>query len=289
VFSRGTAVLALLGLLAACGSLPRPFEGNPGANATRLAQPPPSRLAVLPPDGALLTDEGGHALAEALAKALLDKEVPATAEPAMRSDWKLVITAETRGHMVVPFYGVKNPAGVDQGSAEGPPVGAAAWAAADSATMNQVAQDAAPKLATLLTNIEAARQESDPNSLLNRPARVAFSGVTGAPGDGDRSLAMQMRTELPKLGQVLQETTEGADFTLAGVVATTPVAGDQVRVEIEWIVTDAHGKEAGKVTQLNNVPRGTLDGYWGDVAAVVAKEAAGGVRDVITNQTGARR
>ena len=41
--------------------------------------------------------------------------------------------------------------------------------------------------------------------------------------------------------------------------------------------------------QLNEVPPGTLDKFWGDVALVVAQEAAGGVKDVILNQAGARR
>ena len=40
--------------------------------------------------------------------------------------------------------------------------------------------------------------------------------------------------------------------------------------------------------QLNEVPPGTLDRYWGDVAVVVADEAAGGVRDVVQNVSGTR-
>ena len=56
-----------------------------------------------------------------------------------------------------------------------------------------------------------------------------------------------------------------------------------------WKVADAKGAEAGQVAQLNQVPRGTLAGLWADVALVVAQEAAGGVRDVIRNQTGVRR
>jgi hypothetical protein len=40
------------------------------------------------------------------------------------------------------------------------------------------------------------------------------------------------------------------------------------------------------VVQLNEIPAGTLDRYWGDVAVVVATEASGGVNDVIRRQTG---
>ena len=40
--------------------------------------------------------------------------------------------------------------------------------------------------------------------------------------------------------------------------------------------------------QLNEVPARSLDRFWGDVAVVVATEAAGGVRDVIINAGGGR-
>ncbi|MCW3476036.1 hypothetical protein [Limobrevibacterium gyesilva] len=288
MFSR-LALFLLLGLLAGCGSLPRPFEGNPGATALRLAQPPPARLAVPAPGTAFLTDAASDSLARNLAAALVDQEVPAVADAPGRTDWRLIITAETRGETIVPGYTVQDPAGVDQGATEGLPISAASWAAAAPATLKQAAADAAPRVASLLTHIEAARRQSDPNSLVNRPARVAFTGVTGAPGDGNQSLTRQIRDQLSKLGQVLQDTDQGADFTLVGEVKTAPIAGGQMRVEIQWLVKDARGAEAGRVVQLNEVPRGTLDGYWGDIALVVAQEAAGGVRDVIVNQGGAKR
>ncbi|MDQ2803970.1 MAG: hypothetical protein M3Y41_15335, partial [Pseudomonadota bacterium] len=56
--------------------------------------------------------------------------------------------------------------------------------------------------------------------------------------------------------------------------------------EIQWAVRNPHGDERGRVVQLNVVPAGTLDHYWGDVAVAVAQEAAGGVRDVILRQSG---
>ena len=52
--SHSLAVFLLLTLLAGCGTLPRPFEGNPGATARKLAQPPETRLFVDMPDAGLL-------------------------------------------------------------------------------------------------------------------------------------------------------------------------------------------------------------------------------------------
>jgi hypothetical protein len=281
--------LLILLSLAACGGLPRPFEGNPGANALRLAAPPPARLAVPPPSAGVLPDAQATLFAAALADALAAQDVPAVAEPAREGDWRLAIATEPRGGMVVPLYTIEDPAGTEQGSTEGLPIASASWTEAAPATLKQAAADAAPRLAALLTSIEAARHESNPSSLANHLTRLAFRGVTGAPGDGNQSLARQMRSELAKLGEVVQDTDAGADFVLAGAVTTTPTANGQMRVEIQWIVDDASGAERGKVVQLNEIPGGTLDHYWGDVAVVVAHEAAGGVRDVILNQTGAKR
>ncbi|MBV9735501.1 MAG: hypothetical protein JO209_06290 [Acidisphaera sp.] len=275
--------------LAGCGDLPRPFMGRPGAQAMRLLQPPPPRLAVPPPREAMLGDGARDAYAAAVAEALLQQAVPAVAGPSKPGDWRLVLGAKASGDVVVPSYTVENPKGEKQGSIDGAPVPAGQWAGGDRLALVQEALGAAPGIATLLTGIEAAIQQSDPNSLVNRPARVVLTGVAGAPGDGDQSLALQMRRELPKTGEVVQDSPGGADFSLAGKVTVAPGAGGTQRVEIQWIVADARGDERGRIVQINEVPPGTLDQYWGDVALVVAQQAAGGIKEVILNQTAARQ
>jgi hypothetical protein len=52
------------------------------------------------------------------------------------------------------------------------------------------------------------------------------------------------------------------------------------------VVKTGGGDERGRVIQLNEIPAGTLDHYWGDVAVVVATEASSGVNDVIKRQSG---
>ncbi len=59
-----------------CGGLPRPFEGDPGATALRLAVPPPSRLAVPTPTAALLPQSAAETWAGAVADDLVGQEVP---------------------------------------------------------------------------------------------------------------------------------------------------------------------------------------------------------------------
>ena len=85
---------------------------------------------------------------------------------------------------------------------------------------------------------------------------------------------------------MVQDDASGADFIVQGNVNMVPIAGGQQRVEIQWTVAAASGDERGKVVQLNDIPAGSLDHYWADVAIVVATEAAGGVNDVIKRQSG---
>jgi hypothetical protein len=281
------SILWLLPLLAlvGCGDLPEPFLGNPGATGRILAQPPTPRLVVPPPGNALLPDAGSQAMAADLAKALQAQEVPAVSGDPGRTDWRLVATASQVGATVVPEFTVLDPQGKDRGKTEGPAVPTDVWAAATPATLQQSATDAAPKIAALLTGIETAREMADPNSLYNRRAKVMVADVTGAPGDGNTSLTNQMRTHLGLLGPVVQTTAAGADYTVQGQVKAVPIPGNQQRIEIQWMIKNAAGQDLGKVVQLNEIPAGTLDHYWGDVAVVVATEASGGVNDVLKRQT----
>ena len=273
-------------LLAACGDLPEPFLGNPGATARRLAQPPTPRLAVPPPSNALLPDAASQALADALAEGLQEREVPAVADKVRSYDWQLVASAEQRGQTVVPVFRVLDPKGEDKGHVEGTPVPTSAWSEAAPATLHGTAEQAAPKISQLLTSIQTAIMHADPNSLYNRIAKVQIADVTGAPGDGNVSLTRQMKTRLAALGPMVQDSTSGADFVIEGAVRMVPIQGNQQRVEIVWTVRAANGDERGKVVQLNDIPAGSLDHYWADVAVVVATEAAGGVNDVINRQSG---
>ncbi len=278
--------LVAVACLAGCGDLPQPFLGRPGATAMRLAQPPPSRLAIPLPTQSLLTDDAAQAWSNALADALVAQELPASATRAGRGDWRLVLTAELHDGAVVPTYTVLNPHGDPQGSSEGPPVPASDWAAGRPATLKAAAEAEAPKVIAMLNGIEARRQMSDPHSLLNRPPVLYFKGVSGAPGDGNSALTKQMTARLPNLGDVVQDTAKGADFTVEGQIKLAPGANKTTRVEIQWIVTDARGEERGRVLQLNEVPVGSLDQYWGEVAMAVASEAAGGVNEVVIQASG---
>ncbi len=278
--------LLLVLVLAACGGLPRPFEGHSGANALRLAEPPPARLVVPVPRSIFLPEGPASDLARVLAENLLDAEVPAYTGVPKRGDWQLLIEADHRGPDVVPTYRVIDPSGEQRGITEGLPVPTTLWVG--NPPLRRISGEATPRVVSLLSRIEAARRQSDPNSLQNRAPRLFLTGITGAPGDGNAALTKMVKAELVKVGQDMQDEVKGADFTLSAEVSVVPAGGGKQRVEIQWIVIDAKGSEAGRVVQLNEIQAGLLDRYWGDVALVVAQEAAGGVKDVIINRIAAK-
>ncbi len=272
-------------LLAGCGTLPEPFYGDPGVEGAKLATPPAPVLIIPPPDKALLADDSAKLYAGDLAGALVNLDVPSIAGPAQKADWRVTTTARLSGASVIPHYTITGPDGKIYGGEDGAPVGGEKWGNGDPAALNQAATADALTLTKLLEQVNAQVQQSNPRSLENRPPVVFVSGVTGAPGDGDNALALNMNRDLPPLG--VQETSAPAqaDYTVSGVVKTKPDEGGQMLVEIDWQVRDSYNRIVGQVTQLHDLNPEDIIPYWGDVAAAAAAEGAGGIHTVIVNNT----
>ena len=274
--------MGLLGL-AACGDLPQPFRGQPGQVAARLARPPAYRIAIPPPAGALQTRAQAEAYAEALAEQLMAQEVPAVAGEPWPLDWVVEVSATRQPAGVVPHYRLRDGDGTLLGEASGRMVSTRDWLTGDEAALRRAAADGAQSLATLVARADALRRTGDERSAGAGPLVVRLLPVRGAPGDGNRSLTARMSEQLAALGFRVQEQSDGAQFAVQGLVEMAPGTRGQQRIEIVWTVQRRDGFDLGRVLQLNEVPAGSLNGLWGDVAFVVANEAAGGIRDVIAN------
>jgi hypothetical protein len=251
-----------------------------------LSHPPPPRLVVPVPGRALLDDRAAAIFATDLSSAMVAQTVPAFAQKPQRGDWVLAVGATLNGNSVTPAYSIIDPRGHVQGNLAGAAVPSQAWADGDPTALNGAAANAGPQLAALLSNIDAALKENDPNSLYNRPPRLDFSGITGAPGDGDDSLAKEMRQDLAGLGIIVVSQRNEADYLMRGRVELSTVDARTQHIEIVWTIHSADGKIAGVVRQPHDLPTGSLDTYWGDVAVVAASYAASGVKEVIDNNIG---
>lgn len=275
-------------LLAGCGTLPQPFLGRPGQEGAILAVPPPPMLFVPPPTNAMLGNRAATLYATDLAQALVKQDVPSLARPPGKYDWRLESQASISGNQVTPHFAIIGPTGRVYGHVSGSAVPAGTWAAGDPVTLQSSAASIAPELAKQLTAINASVQQSNPQSLENRPPRILLSGVTGAPGDGDHALTLNLERNLPQLGLIVVHNKKDADFLITGTIRVTPnkkATGAQPSdlVELDWTVDGQGGRFIGKVSQLHDLLPSQMTPYWGDVAAAAAQQAALGLKQVIVN------
>lgn len=273
--------LALLFCLAACQPLPHPFadavRSQPGAPP--LSPPDSAGIAVMPVAGAPAPLAGQ--LAQAMAKALRDADVPASTMAHNQHSYRLYGAATqapqgTAEATVTVVWRLETAAGRSLGSPAGTAAApAAAWRQGDPHLATRLAGAAAPAIAALV--------EGDaPLPAQGIGPVVAVQGVTGAPGDGSRTLAQAIGTALKRANLTVAATPGAkASFILTGRVLMSPPAAGKQDVKVSWILARPDGSEVGLVRQENAVPAGSLDGAWGDVAYAVAAAAAPGIARLI--------
>jgi hypothetical protein len=273
--SRLTSFILLLAL-AACQPLPQPFaEDRPKVGSALLTPRDGAGIEVQPVTGAPAP------LAEALAVALRDADVPAYTESANRASLKLVGTArevaQSAGTARIELrWELFEADGSSAGThAEAIDADLAAWRGGNGDVLARLAKAAAPRIAALLQEDGAVDRGNGEPSVLVRP-------VAGAPGDGSRSLARAMVASLQQAKVAVTDKEPGAGlgaklFVVSGNVSLTAAGEGKQKVTVSWILFDPKGLQVGQVSQSNAVPAGSLDGRWGEIAYAVANAAAGGI------------
>lgn len=110
---------------------------------------------------------------------------------------------------------------------------------------------------------------------------VRVGRIGGAPGDGNRSLALAMEGALRAKGaKIAQDQASGA-WRVDCAVNVTPIDAQQERVKLVWTLVAADGQSVGTLVQENPVARGRLRQKWGEVAAYAAEAAADGIWQVL--------
>ena len=122
----------------------------------------------------------------------------------------------------------------------------------------------------------------------NAGLNVMVASVTGAPGDGGVSLTSAMQKALTKKGVPLSSKPSGQTYKVQGKVAVGQAKDGKQSVQIDWEVLDPKGKFFKRVTQKNDVPKGMLDGAWGQTADAAAAAAADTIAGLLPKQTQAQ-
>ena len=282
---RRAALLALL-LAAACQPLPQPFaEDAPPPGAPIMTLKDSAGIVVQPIRGAAAPVDAR--LAEAMADALRNADVPASTQASNRGSYILSGKADERPlagdrARIALHWTLRGPDGSDAGTYD--QTGEASvtrWHEGDATLLKELVGAAAPAVAEMLQEEGAVGVDSE--------QRVAVQPVAGAPGDGPRSLARAMEVALRQANVSVADTTAGKHFTLSGTVAMAPPVEGKQKVTVSWTLLDPDGGQVGQVKQENAIAAGSLDGHWGDVAYAVAKSAADGIAALLDHlkKTGA--
>jgi hypothetical protein len=110
---------------------------------------------------------------------------------------------------------------------------------------------------------------------------VAVIPVKGAKGKGNDELTRAMRRTLTTAGWTVLNAPAKNALTISGRVEMAEVSGNMQMVALKWAVQAPDGGRLGDVNQANNVPAGSLDAGWGEIAGFAVEAAATGIFELI--------
>jgi hypothetical protein len=212
----------------------------------------------------------------------------------------LVATSEKRGAKISYIWDISDAKGQRVGRVSGDQLvgsrtGGDPWSSVDSAAVRGMA---AKITAQILASVSGG---SSAPPVASGPAPPAPSGapaasapaasatpqppgevmalvapVSGAPGDGQKSLTAALKKQLFAGGVKLASAPAQNVYTVKGSVTMSDSGGKQ-GIRIDWLVLNPNGTKRGTVSQQNTVAKGMLDGPWGPIADAAAADAAKGI------------
>ncbi|MCP4934021.1 MAG: hypothetical protein GY927_07395 [bacterium] len=223
----------------------------------------------------------------------------------------VVSSSEEKGAKLAYIWDLKNKAGRKQTRISGEKTvstgtGDNPWKGVNDQVIAAVASDTADQLAVWLVKKNggvvktATRSPGGKVRTANRPVsktpattastrkanikRVVMAmvvPVTGAPGDGKTSLTRAIKKQLYAKGIRLTSKRTDSVYQVRGVVQVGAANRGKQAIRIDWKVYDPRGKRLGTVTQKNEIPKGSLSGSWGPIAAAAAGAAANGISKLL--------
>jgi hypothetical protein len=313
--------LACLLLLAGCVPTPKPFEHDSGDDEPFRPKQDKVEVAIATP--ANMPDNMARRVAAAMAVELQSYNIVAAVQP-VSAPLAIASAMSTRDaefgtgiEIEIEWYLLGKSHGVDGPAVSKTVVQAEDYAEGSDKVVSRIAQQAAPRIATLMGKppafearapgqVAAGANDTLPGDSApvqtaaasgpNQPApsgatqappgtprqlKVMVGSIEGAPSDGNRQLLGGMRRALGSSKVVVMDAAGSDTFTVSAKVKLTPVDDRTGQLELSWFLKDPSGKEIGKVDQANPVPLAATRGSWAGFGDIVAQAAVEGLLDLL--------
>ena len=314
-------VIACCLLLAGCVATPKPFEHDSGNDEPFRPKRDKVEVAIAPP--ANMPDKMANRVAAALAVELQSYNIVAAVQPTP-APLRVAGAMSTRDaefgtgiEVEIEWFVLGKGRGIEGPAISKTVVQAQDFAEANDRLVSRIAQQAAPRIATLMGKppafearapgqvaagvnapepppvpvqtaaaagsstppAPAATTQTPPPS--QRQVKVMVAPVEGAPSDGNRQLFSGMRRALGSNKIVVMDSSGGDTFTVTGRVKLTAIDDRSGQLELTWFLKDPNGKEVGKVDQSNPVPLAATRGSWAGFGDIVAQAAVEGLLELL--------
>ncbi len=151
-----------------------------------------------------------------------------------------------------------------------------------SAVFETGASPPLPALTETTNNAGAASTAADASQ---PPYRVHISAITGAPGDGSVSLKEALGTILtdPRLivPITLANAPSASSYLIDAQINLRPKTPETQSIRLNWRLLSPSGEVLGNVAQQNDIPTGSLNGPWNEIAFFAAEAAAEGLVNLL--------
>jgi hypothetical protein len=264
-----------------CDRGPQPFShAETGRKNDLLKLADRAGIVVLDIDGA--PEPASRALAEEMARSLLDRNVPAATRGGNRTSNFLHGRAAVRevgpDHVEVTLdWELVDPHGQALGTqSTTSTLDAGTWRRGMQAAATSLVAPSAPAIAAMVQEPTPVARR-DP--IVGRAIRIA--AIDGAPPSAERAMRRHMGDALRRAGFALGQEETPDIVSVDGKVQIGPARNGAKRLDIAWFVRRADGRELGNLKQGNVVDTADLDGDWGEIAWAATTTAVDGIVDLL--------
>lgn len=276
-------LVVLLGLVG-CGALPQPFKTTLEEKKRPLLDLKDAGMMVVEPVFGPAKPMA-KLLAQSLADGLVKREVVATTREVSKPRFRLSGESSVRqanspdAPAVTLYWLLSEQDGTEIGRlTQGLTVSSWQWQYGDPAMIEKVGEEAAEIVAAFI-------QDESERRAVAADVRPSFfvETPTGAPGSGNRSLESSLKGMLELAGARLVQKREFAAFIVKCEVDASEEKDQKQNLKVVWILEAQSGEELGRIRQANWVEAGSLNGYWGRTASIIARAAVTSIADVAAN------